>query len=230
MLTVKDKLHRIKAYDWKKLFLELIVVFLGVTAGFLLNNWQLQRQGSSLEKKYLGGFLQDAVQNIAELRTAVKSDSIWLSATKPKLIAIQKGRITLDSADNLVKQIVKISKADIQNGTYEDIINSGNLHIISNYDLKKEIVNYHVTISGVEFIDNYFYKYFNEFVMPFVFSNYNILAGKLEDPKIIRKSQFGNIVTGYFSMIQQRKASYEGLLNKSIALKDKLKGLNITAD
>lgn len=28
-------------YNWQKLSLELIVVFLGVTAGFLLNNWRM---------------------------------------------------------------------------------------------------------------------------------------------------------------------------------------------
>ena len=226
----KNKIQKIRDYDWKKLFLELVVVFLGVTAGFLLNNWQLEKQDERLEKKYMNGFLQDVNMNIAELKTAIESDSLWLSRAKPKLITIQKGTITVDSANSVIKQIIFISKVGIQTGTYEDITNSGNLNIISDYNLKKLIVDYHVAISGVEFIDDYFYKYFGDFVMPFIFSNFSVLEGILDNPAIIKQSQFANIIAGYYSMVQQRKSAYEGLLLKSNSLREDLNKFNLYSD
>lgn len=48
MEKIKSKFPKIREYDWKKLFFELIVVFLGVTAGFLLNNWQLDKKDKQL--------------------------------------------------------------------------------------------------------------------------------------------------------------------------------------
>ncbi len=82
MVKSKNKIQKIRDYDWKKLFLELIVVFLVVTAGFLLNNWQLEKQDELLEKKYMSGFLQDVNTNITELKTAIESDSLWLNREK----------------------------------------------------------------------------------------------------------------------------------------------------
>jgi len=79
MVESKNQIQKIRDYDWKKLFFELIVVFLGVTAGFLLNNWQLEKQDELLDKKYMNGFLQDVNTNITELKTAIESDSLWLN-------------------------------------------------------------------------------------------------------------------------------------------------------
>ena len=64
MQRSKIELPKMASYDWKKLFFELIVVFLGVTAGFLLNNWRIQKDAQSTEEKYLSGFHQDVVMNI----------------------------------------------------------------------------------------------------------------------------------------------------------------------
>jgi len=207
----------------KKLFLELLVVFLGVTAGFLLNNWKQDSRDHQLEQKYLEGFAEDAQANFQELSSYTKSDSLWISQVKPKLNELREQTITHDSALVLLKSIVVISKSTIHTGTYENITNSGNLNLIRNYDLKKLIVDYHVSAKGVEFIDNYFYQYFNNYVMPFVFENFNILDGTLNNPKIIHSTRFSNIIAGYFSMVQQRESAYKDLLNKSITLQRKLK-------
>lgn len=230
MVNSEDKFQKIRDYDWKKLFFELVVVFLGVTAGFLLNSWRLDKQNELLEKKYMDGFLQDVNTNIKELETAVESDSLWLNRAKPKLVTIQKGTITVDSANSVIKLIVEISKAGTQTGTYEDITNSGNLNIIGDYNLKKQIVDYHVAISGVEFVEDYFYHYFTDFVMPFVFANFSVLTGKLNKPEVINTNQFANVIAGYFSLVQQRKSAYEGLLKKSYSLRDELKKLDLNSD
>jgi len=205
------------------LLFELIVVFLGVTAGFLLNNWQLEKKDQQLEQKYLNGFFQDVNENIVELQKAVDSDSLWLTRVKPKIMMIQEGTLPVDSANTLITLIVGISKVGIQTGTYEDIKNSGNLNIITDFYIKKQIVDYHVAVSGVEFVDEYFYKYFGDIVMPFVMSNFSVIKGGLDNPAIIRSTLFANVITGYYSMVQQRKTAYADLLDKSDSLRTELK-------
>ena len=197
--------------------------FLGVTAGFLLNNWQLQREDYQLEQKYLVDFNHDIDENILQLKDAITSDSTWLERVKPELLNISKGTILLDSANSIVKQVVQISKITFQTSTYENITNSGNLNLIQDYSLKKEIVDYHLAISGVGFVDNYVSIFFNDFVMPFVVSKFSVLKGGLDNPKTVKTLEFQNIITSYFSLMQQRKAVYEGLLEKSIELKKILK-------
>ena len=44
-----------------------------------------------LEKKYMNGFLQDVNTNIAELKTAIESDSLWLNREKDHFMSSYAG-------------------------------------------------------------------------------------------------------------------------------------------
>ena len=227
MAESKKNLQVFRKYDWKKQFFELIVVFLGVMAAFLLNNWQIERQENALEQKYLKDFIQDLDDNITMLKESIEADSNWIARVKPELISIRKGVISVDSANALIKEIVFFSRTDFKTGTYENITNSGKLNIIKDFILRKQIVDYHISISEAKFIDDHFYQYFNDFVMPFIFSNFSILNSKMNNPEVRKTNYFANVVAGYFSMVQQRKAAYEDLVVKSYMLRDKLKQVAI---
>ena len=79
MSAVKNTFHKIINYEWGKLFFELVVVFLGVTAGFVLNNFRMEQEEKKLEDKYLESFLQDVEFDIPALENAVRTDSVWLA-------------------------------------------------------------------------------------------------------------------------------------------------------
>ena len=83
-------------YDWPKLFFELVVIFFGVTAGFVANDYQIEKQERLQAGRYLNGFADDVKANITELIVAVESDSVWLANAKPALLALQRGDINID--------------------------------------------------------------------------------------------------------------------------------------
>jgi hypothetical protein len=216
VIKVKGKILNIGNYTWEKLGLELIVVFLGVTSGFLLNNWRTHEQEKELEQKYISGFSDDVTFNIKELRNAVKWDSVWLACANPLLLSIRGGTISLDSSLAAMKLILRLDRIDLHTGTYEDITNSGNLNIINDFNLKSLIIDYHIAVQGLGFMDDYFSKYFSDFVMPFIFSECNVLTQQFKDPEIIKSTRFSNVIAGYYSMIQQRRAAFSGLLLRAV--------------
>jgi len=216
------KENKIRKHDCKKLSFELIVVFLGVTAGFLLNNWRSDLRESKTEQKYLVSFLKDVEDNITELKESISDDSLWLSIATPNLRKIQDHTISVDSAAFMVQQILQVSKFSQGKGTYLDIINSGNLNIISEFNLKSKIVGYHLDIDGVGFVDDYFYNYFNQFVMTFIVKEFDILRNEFRNKEIINSLDFSNIIAGYYSVVQQQKEAYENLLEESYSLKELL--------
>lgn len=209
-------------YNWGKLGLELLVVFLGVSSGFLLNNWRERQMEQELEQKYIAGFIEDVNNNIDQLEGLTASDSVWLKQAKINVTAINDNSLTLDSAEAMVKKIVAINRMEPHEGTYEDMTNSGNLSIIKNFELKSKIVDYQIALKEVRFVDDYFYKYFNDFVMPFVISNFNVLSGHFEDENAYKNLEFTNAFVGYFSMVQQRQIVYKDLLVKSKYLSESL--------
>jgi hypothetical protein len=218
----RSKILNLKNYKWKRLCLELIVVFLGVTSGFLLNNWRIQKQDKQTEQKYISRFLQDINYNIAELESAIKSDSIWITQTNPLLLSLKHGSIKADSAKVAIEQIINISKIEVHSGTYEDIINSGNLNIISDFNLKTLIVDYNIVLQKTVSFEDFIYKYFNDLVLPFVFSEYSILSQEFKNPGIINSVRFSNVITLYYFFIQKRKDVYDELLIKSYSLRDEM--------
>ena len=222
MSAVKNTFHKIINYEWGKLFFELVVVFLGVTAGFVLNNFRMEQEEKKLEDKYLESFLQDVEFDIPALEKAVRTDSVWLARAKPLLTAIMNKSINIDSAQAIINMIATISKIDAHSSTYEEISNSGNLNILTDFELKGQIVDYYLALGGVGFIDEYFHRYFDDFVMPFIITEYSVLTNEFNDKRIISSVRFSNVVAGYYSMVQQRMAAYSSLLDDSYLLRKEL--------
>ena len=222
MSAIKNTFHKIINYEWGKLFFELIVVFLGVTGGFVLNNWRMEQEEIKLEEKYLASFLQDVEFDIPSLESAVNADSFWLARAKPLLTSIMNKNMNIDSAQAMINMIATISKIDAHSSTYEEISNSGNLNILTDFELKAQIVDYYLALGGVGFIDEYFHKYFDDFVMPFILTEYSVLTNEFKDKQIINSVRFSNVIAGYYSMVQQRMAAYKSLLNDSYLLREEL--------
>lgn len=221
------KIFKKHKYNLGKLSLELIVVFLGITAGFFLNNWKMQKQETLLEQKYLSGFLQNINDNIIQLEEEIASDSLWLIRANPILVSFENRTIIIDSAKVAINLINKITKLKTHIGTYEDIINSGNLNIMSDFEIKTQIINYHTNIKGVKLFEDFFYKYYSEIVTPFILSEYNYLNGDFNDIERIKRIKLPNIFTFYYTLINQKKDAYEELLNQSYSLKNEIQNMSL---
>lgn len=211
-----------KNYNWGKLGLELLVVFLGVTGGFILNNWREEQQQLKTEQNYIQGFIHDVSDNMEELKRLSEADSLWLEGASLKAKALRDQELPIDSADVLMKSIISIYKFEPHTGTYKDIINSGNLNLIRNLELRTQIVDYQQSVEGVEFVDSHFYQFFNDYITPFVFDEFDVLSGEFIDDGIYKSVKFKNIFAGYLAMVQQRRLAYTDLLIKSEAFKDEL--------
>ncbi len=218
-MSFKEKLQSI---NWLHLVLELVIVFLGVTAGFLLNNWQMQREDDIVETKYLKSFLKEADENIKELKEFTRGDSLWLEKAKPLLVKLGSKKLSRSEGKDLITKIIQVKGVDIRTGVYEDISNSGNLNLISNYSLKNEIVDFYLFVKSVTIVDNFIMDYYKRFIMPFIFRNFNVVRNEFLVRNAWNSDEFANVVAGYFALIKQRRSYYKKMLGKSIVVKSDL--------
>jgi hypothetical protein len=207
---------------WKNLSLELFVVFLGITAGFLLNNWREQRHEQVLEHKYLERFLQDVRKNIEDLEKSVQIDSIWIEQSNPIINQLKNNTLTQDSAESAMKIILNIAGVDLNTATYEDMINSGNLNLVQDFQLRTQLSSYYISLKKVKVIDDYSFQYFNNFVLPFAISDFQLMDGHFIDAKSAKSIRFANIFLAYYSMIKQKYNIYEEELEQSRLLEKQL--------
>ncbi len=204
---------------WARLILELVVVFLGVSAGFFMNNWRDQNRDIEQERRYIAGFKDDVEANLTELERFNETDSLWILHNSKHFKEMRDLTFSNDSSEALLKRIINFSRMEPNEGTYIDITNSGNLNLIRDPQLKSAIVNYHLKVKAASFVDDYFYNYFNTYVTPFVFDNYDILNEQIKDESIYRTLKFRNVLAGYFSALIQRNNAYKDLIAESEAFK-----------
>jgi len=130
--------------------------------------------------------------------------------------------ISPDSAASAIALVASISKSILQMNTYKDIVNSGHMNLLRDFDLKEKLVKYYSSVEGIEFIDDYVYSFYNKVVTPFIFSEFDIVKNEFVNPGIVKSVRFSNVITGYYALVQLRNSFHSDILVQSLALKSEL--------
>jgi hypothetical protein len=220
---IKNFKEMSRKINWFYLGIELIVVFLGISAGFFLQDYRESRTNRNLEDSYYRGMEDDIKANIEELGKDIAEDSVWLANTKYAIKQMASNTLSIDSANTLILSMLYYSRFEPQVNTYENIISSGKLNIISNLKLRQKIVAYHKKLEDYQLIEDYLQDFNFDFLMPLVMKNYDFFAKKMTNPKLRSSVHFKNIFGGYYALKQQRYEKYKELFNESKKLLEMIK-------
>lgn len=214
-----------KKINWFYYLLELLVVFIGVTAGFLLNNWREEKSNSKLEQKYLNGFYADLLSDKDDLdslifRTKAKTDKLMEVLKESEY---DNNTLTREMANKIIEQILYLEWFSPADDTYDDIINSGNLNIISDYRVKENISSYYSLMNEVKNVEQFYLNHMNDYGFPIIYKNYHILKREFINDKCYKSLEFTNMYLGTISFYQQNTKIYEQALENNLELTDELK-------
>ena len=199
-----------------KYAIELMVVFLGVTAAFLLDGWRQNQQDRQTEQQYLQSFRDDLSSDMKSLKTI-------LPPNRQKLQRNQKFIMTPDNPEpDSVKVILQDMMAmeffDKKQSTYESIKDSGSLNLISDYSLKEQIVQYYENYKLVDKVEGLYQEWLNTYGVPFVYENMDIPAQKMLPLTGQRSYKFKNLVAGYYALLSQNINLYRDIVQAADSL------------
>jgi hypothetical protein len=210
-----------KKIDWTHHFMQLFVVFIGITAALLLNSWRQQMNQKQLALKYYGSLMRDLTfdaDDFEELLPFVEhQDSILFSF----LSKVNKEELDEAGIANLLQVLVSFSQFTAETSTFETIKYSGNLDVFSDYELREEINSYYNKVDEVMLKQSLHYDYMNNYCIPFIYRNADILAGKLL-PEAELGTEFTNVAVGYQALLRQNISVYRGLMDENRSLKLRL--------
>lgn len=189
---------------WLKLSLELIAVFVGISAGFFVNNYQQQKSEQKLEVKYLESFHKNLVVDSIEIKQHIDEDQNNLDISRRAVMAMAGGTLHMDSALLLMSTIATFNNLNMQNATYESIVNSGHLGLIRDYELQERIVDYYSFQATIRDLEEVYNDYITNYVMTFFFDNMDILGGSFVEGFKTDSRDFKNITTGYYILAEQK--------------------------
>lgn len=214
-----------KRINWTYYIIELAVVFIGVTAGFILNNWREDTAENKMEQKYIESFYSEVVLDDRNLDSLILHSQLKID----KLLEIVKKTeamnkpLTEELAQKIVMQIMSIEWLSPANDTYEDIINSGNLNLISDYNLKEKICSYYTFLNEVNNVEQFYRKHMDDYGFPVLYKSYHLLKRKFINKESYQTLEFTNMYLAEIALLQQSNAKYREALEKNNELQEALR-------
>lgn len=205
--------------NWLQNLIDLAVVFIGITAAFMLNSWRETRDEKEQEYRYINGIFRDIELDANNLELIIAQNNAKREKFKSFLESYTQNSASKDSAEVIVFEMANIIPFRPQNSAYESLINSGKLNIISDYELRENIVSYYKDYELLFIKEKLASDYLNSYVVPFIFKNIDITNNKILNKEIIRSLEFKNIIAGYYALLIQNTEAYRASLeqNKKIA-------------
>ena len=150
----------VKAQNWFAVFLDFIIVVLGVFVGMQVNNWNAARIERREARAYIARIREDLAENRRDLErrnayyAQVKSRAL---AALPAFDAPQEslGENFLIDAFQASQIVVRV----IDRSTFNEILSTGAMNSIPNLAVRRRIANFYQNAEGVEPLLNYIPPY-----------------------------------------------------------------------
>ncbi len=148
-------LRRIKAHiekeNWFAVFIDFLIVVVGILIAFQITEWSEQRQEANLERTYLNRLAADLDKTINYL------DSENIKQKKIKEI-IENALATINNREASDQEIIEAANLYISKGTtlggfkvtrntYDDLQSTGNLSLVTNEELVESLGKLHTNFT-----------------------------------------------------------------------------------
>ena len=209
--------------NWLNHFIELVVVVIGITLAFMLNNWREGYVNHRMEKKYLNSFRDDLNFDRVQLDSLILYNETKLKDIN-RLIAFLKDRkVDNDSVLVVFAEMMLFTPFDPNVTTYQSLKNAGDFALISDYRLKENLIKYYQTLETKKYFDDLFNSYLNDYIIPFALENINFEEKRFVHPKNLLHYRFKNLTIGYYRLLKQYLEYYINIREECTKLLSQLK-------
>jgi hypothetical protein len=174
---------------WSDKLVDVLVVVLGITIAFWLNNWQSERKNSSSEQKYLAALQTDLAKDTVQLLEITKEmDTIFFAIERMLRLADKP-----ENADSVADYLSLISN-DInvffpEDYTYKSLQQSGDIGLIQNDSLLLILSDLYDYYEHINVMNELAYEYQLRNLLPY-FDNYDLRREKVFSRKVYNNHIF----------------------------------------
>ncbi len=208
--------------NFKYYLIEFCIVFFGIIAALLVNSIWKSMQQSNLEEKYLTGLKNDNDKNIKELSGLINIADDNYNAIQKIVGMISQNNYEADTIIHYSVRMVYLFEFSQSSTTFETLKAADNLKAISDFDLRNKIVEVYDQYSQINRFDGLYRKYIDDYVVPFIWKNIDMITGKPVKLDFIKQVEFKNVLTGYLLRLSKQLDGYKKGLEKSKELKQLL--------
>jgi hypothetical protein len=141
---------------WLASVIEILVIILGVTLSFAVDEWKDEREKRQLEKVYLKSLLSDLREDVNDLNEII--DETRQVIAKAQTLMTVAERTVHDSLNrvqfvNDIKFITKRPNFIANDATFSDLKGSGHLHLLTDFTLKNSLFKYYKRYESIQAVE-----------------------------------------------------------------------------
>jgi hypothetical protein len=158
----------------KYAFGEIILVVLGIIIALQFNRWNIERVNSQQEIKILKELKIEYEGKLDELNQKENLRNIIIESTSKisQLIKSRDYNIPQDSLDILVMESALSPTYDASNSVTNELLNSGNLYLIHNEELRKKLLDWDAELAKLDEEEQYGIGILSKTYLPYLFKYY----------------------------------------------------------
>jgi putative acetyltransferase len=203
-----------KRFKWRDLFInkvfDLMIVIVGVSIAFQLNNLKLYSDAKALERFYLEGMHADLTADVENMERILVDLQKNKKAIQFIQLQLEAPEVTapLDSIAKGMIEIIGFSTFDQHSSTFDMIVNGNGLTVITNPRTRTLASEFYGSYSGIR----RFEQIYTEVIMrafAFLHKSLDISKTSVVDPSILRTTEMNNFLILLDSQTQDGIDNYK---------------------
>lgn len=138
-----------KKINWQYTFGEILIVIIGISIAFSLNECAQNAKDQSQKIQYLTNIKNDVNADKLQLESNIKEISEKIMLTKEIIPLLGTNNPNLLRSQHKIFQVANITNFTPNNITYQTLINSGDLKLIEDFKLKKAIESHYASYAAM---------------------------------------------------------------------------------
>ncbi len=179
---------------WKYALGEILIVIIGISIAFALNNWKESSSNKQQKKQYLENLGLDINEEINQLEKNQKSIQDKLQRIKivKPFLGIKQG-----NRDSIVRHIFSLAMPvnfHPESTTYKTLVNSGDMKLIDNFQLRRSLEEHYSLHKIVQQNYTRIEKIHENYLGPFFIHDIDYKSMRNGQYEFLDKPLLGNII------------------------------------
>ncbi len=136
----------VRQQDWFTVVVEVLIVVVGIFLGLQVDDWNEGRQDRLLEQEYLERIISDLSIDIETFERSIENATAREATIQVLLDAIRNPEAPIPDSGRFVTSIRTagfLYLPPITDGTYNELVASGNLNLLRDVTIKRAIADYY---------------------------------------------------------------------------------------
>jgi hypothetical protein len=210
---------------------EIILVVIGILIALSINNWNELKKQRNEAQTFIKRLSEEVGQNIEVTNREILLEQEQVEKTKSllEMFSLPQDKINSRAIDSLIFAIMSSNSIDIKTGTLEEGLNTGQVSLLSNSDLKQKLYSLPAVFEEIKRLETLESEDINDNMVPYLYDNMNFKNmdnafsefsktlgpskfKTIENRRLLNSLKFENLVDNRFYNTNQSLENYKDLL------------------